>query len=144
MDIKLTVGLLAFLSVIVGATLQYFFTKHVETLKHAKELKSKAYSDYLKAISEDASHNYESGSVEQKNIYSKIADAKARICLYGSNEVVTAYSEFLALGGVFETQKQKESFAKVFSLMRKDSGGKEIVNLKEIEIILLGSAGSGT
>jgi hypothetical protein len=144
MDINLAVGFLALLGVIIGAILQYFFTKHVEHLKHAKELKSRAYADYLNAISEDASHHYETGSAEQKKVYSKIADAKARICLYGSREVVTAYSEFLALGGVFNTQEQRVAFTKVFSLMREDSGGNKISNLKEIEIIILGVSRDGT
>ncbi|WP_199611552.1 hypothetical protein [Flocculibacter collagenilyticus] len=144
MDVKLAVGVLTFFGVIIGATLQYFFTKHVESLKHAKELKSKAYADYLDAISEDASYNHEIGSRAQKRVYAKIADAKARICLYGSSEVITAYSEFLALGGVFNSQKQKDAFTKMFSHMRKDSGGSEILNLQEIEIILLGHPNDDT
>jgi len=143
-DIKLVVGLLAFFGVILGASLQYVFTRHIENQKHSRELKSKTYMDYLNSLAENSQHNYEIGSPEQKSNFSRTADAKARICLYGSKEVISAFSKFLELGGLYETPEQREAFTSMLVFMRSDSGSKKIKNEKEIQNIILGLSNEDT
>ncbi len=83
MDIKLTVGLISFSGVIIGALLQYIFTKHIENMRHLRDLKSNAYRDYLKCVCENALLKYGKISNENNVLQSKIADAKSRIQLSG-------------------------------------------------------------
>lgn len=45
-------GLLSFLDVVLGASLQYFFTRHIESQRHLRDLRSKAYMDYLQCVCE--------------------------------------------------------------------------------------------
>ena len=47
-------AILPFLGVMIGAALQYFFTRHLDSQKHRRELRTKAYTDYLKCVSDHA------------------------------------------------------------------------------------------
>jgi hypothetical protein len=138
MDINLAVGLLAFSGVIIGALLQYFFTRHIENQRHSRELKSKAYMDYLKCVCEQAQLRPSVGSQEQKEIFARTGDAKARICLYGSNEVISAFSNFEILGATMLNKEQRAAFTKMVSIMRTDSGSVAVGSSSEIQNVLLG------
>jgi hypothetical protein len=138
MDINLAVGLLAFSGVIIGALLQYFFTRHIENQRHSRELKSKAYMDYLKCVCEQAQLRPSVGSQEQKEIFARTGDAKARICLYGSNEVNSAFSNFEILGATMLNKEQRAAFTKMVSIMRTDSGSVAVGSSSEIQNVLLG------
>lgn len=48
------IGLLSFLGVVIGASLQYIFTRHIEDQRHIRDVRSKAYMDYLKCVAEQA------------------------------------------------------------------------------------------
>jgi len=137
-DIKLTVGLLAFAGVIIGATLQYFFTRHIENQRHSRELKSKAFMDYLKCVCDQAQFRPKLGSQEQKEIFARTGDAKARICLYGSHEALSAFSDFELLGAAMTTKEQRAAFTQMVSIMRTDSGSTAVGNSDEIQNVLLG------
>jgi hypothetical protein len=137
-DIKLTVGLLTFAGVIIGATLQYFFTRHIENQRHSRELKSKAYMDYLKCVCDQAQFRPKLGSQEQKEIFARTGDAKARICLYGSHEALSAFSDFELLGAAMATKEQRAAFTQMVSIMRTDSGSAAVGSSDEIQNVLLG------
>ena len=138
-DMKLAVGLLAFSGVIIGAILQYFFTRHIENQRHSRELKSKAYMDYLKCVCDQAQLRPKMGSQEQKDIFARTGDAKARICLYGSNDAIEAFSAFEVLGAAMATSEQRKAFTKMVSIMRTDSGSTLVSNINDIQNVLLGA-----
>lgn len=79
------------------------------------------------------------GSKEQKELYARTGDAKARICLYGSDKVISAFSQFEILGASMGTQEQRDAFTNMVSTMRSDSGSKSIPKGKDIQNILLGT-----
>ena len=69
----------AFLSVlglVVGASLQYFFTRHIEGQRHVRELRSKAYMDFLQTVCELANFRPKEGTRERAELAGKTADAK--------------------------------------------------------------------
>ncbi len=68
----------------------------------------------------------------------RTADAKSRICLYGSSEVIRAYSNWEALGPTMETKEQRTAFIEMVKVMRTDSGGDAVVNLMDLQNVLLG------
>jgi membrane protein DedA with SNARE-associated domain len=47
----LTTAILSFLGVVMGASLQYVFTRYLDNQRHQRELRSQAYLHYLKSIS---------------------------------------------------------------------------------------------
>lgn len=138
-EVKILVGVLAFIGVVIGASLQYIFTRHVERQKHSQDLRSKAYMDFLKCVSEQAQLKPQPGTQDQKELFSRAGDAKARICLYGSNDVISAFSKFEQLGASMATLEQRQAFTSMVAEMRADSGSKPSNNLTAIQHVILGA-----
>ena len=138
MEIKLLIGVLSFFGVIVGASLQYFFTKHIENQRHLRDLRSSAYMDYLKCVCEQAQFRFKENTKERQSLFSRIGDAKARICLYGSNLAIEAFADFEKLGASMGSDEQCQAFTNMVSIMRTDSGSKLISTPDNLQIVLLG------
>jgi hypothetical protein len=131
-------AIFSFFGIIVGATLQYFFTRHLDRQKHHRELRTMAYSDYLKCVSEQANLGKQRQSQEGREIASKTADAKCRICLYGSSLAVEAFAEFERLGASMNTVDQCTAFTRMVAIMRTDTANGGEVELTDLEAVLLG------
>jgi hypothetical protein len=136
----MTIALVSLIGIITGALLQYFFTSHLENQRHYRDLRTKAYMDYLKVISENAQEN-RSGSPNPANLHElsiRVTDAKARICLYGSKKVIRAFAVFDKLGAKVITDEQRKAIIEMLLAMRSDSGGHSGVDTKDLEIMMLG------
>jgi hypothetical protein len=94
--------------------------------------------DYLKCVCDQAQFRPKLGSQEQKEIFARTGDAKARICLYGSHEALSAFSDFELLGAAMATKEQRAAFTQMVSVMRTDSGSTAVGNSDEIQNVLLG------
>ena len=128
----------SFMGIIIGASLQYLFTRHIESQRHQRDLRSKAYMDYLKCVCEQAQFRYKENTKERAELFSRTADSKARICLYGSDKAITAFSTFEKLGASMNTSEQRLTFTNMVSIMRNDSGNKFGAHIEDLQIILLG------
>ena len=135
---KLLTAFVSFLGVIIGAFLQYFFTHHIENQRHIRDLRSKAYMDYLMTVSEIANYRPKENSKEWGDMRARIADAKSRICLYGSKKAIHAFSRFEELGAQLNTKDQLQSFTDMVGTMRLDSGSEIGVEARALQIVLLG------
>ena len=129
----------SFFGIVIGAALQFIFTRHLDTQRHHRELRSRAYIDYLRCVSEHANLSTKRHTDEGKQLGVKTADAKCRICLYGSRATIEAFAAFERLGATMNTKEQCESFTKMVALMRRDSGTQEEAKLADLEIVLLGA-----
>ena len=125
-------ALLSFIGVVIGASLQYVFTRHIEDQRHIRNLRSKAYMDYLKNVAELANFRPQEKSKERTELMVRTADAKARISLYGSNRAIEAFSEWEQLGPTMASEEQRQTFISMVHAMREDSGGQSGVNLVHI------------
>lgn len=134
----MSTAIFSFLGIIVGATLQYFFTRHLDNQKHQRELRTKAYTDYLKCVSDHANIRPQRQSQEGKELSSKTADAKCRICLYGSSRAIGAFAEFERLGAAMNTPEQCAAFSRMVAIMRNDSTKGGQVGSNDLEAVLLG------
>ena len=94
----MTTALFSFLGVVIGAALQYLFTRHLDNQKHHRDLRTKAYTDYLRCVSEHANLAVQRQSQEGRDLGARTADAKCRICLYGSATAIQAFAAFEKLG----------------------------------------------
>ena len=137
---KLLFGILPLIGVIIGASLQYFFTRHIENQRHLRDLRSKAYMDYLKCVCEQAQcfRNGEAAMKELQDLFARTADSKARICLYGSNKAIHAFSIFEKLGASMGNDEQRQAFTNMVSIMRVDSGSKFGARADDLQIVLMG------
>jgi len=137
------VALFSFLGVVIGAALQFFFTRHLDTVRAHREARTKAYTDYLRAVSEAANPNQMISS-DGHEANARIADAKCRICLYGSREVIAAFATFEQSGAALHSMEQQKVFTDLVRRMRNDSIGKVDVAPEEIQLLLTGSNPNAT
>jgi hypothetical protein len=117
--------------IVVGTLVTFFLTRHHESEKHKRLMITQAYSDYLRGVAELAHLNLESNEAQ---IHARIADAKARICLYGSPDVVKLLAAFEKAGASTVTPQQQELFASLVLTMRGDSK----VQRSDLEMVLFG------
>ncbi len=130
-------AVLSIFGLVIGATLQYFFTRHHENQRYLRELRTQAYLDFLKGVAHMAHLNDTHGS-QERDAYAKVTDAKARICLYGSGEVIEAFAVFEKLGATVQSLPQQEAFVAMIWAMRRDSGSTSGPQVEDIATVLLG------
>lgn len=128
---------LPFFGVIAGALLQYFFTRHLDRQRAQRDARTKAYTDYLKCVCESA-HPNQMESTDGHELAARTADAKCRVCLYGSSQVVEAFAQFERLGAKLDTPQASATFAAMMQAMRQDSTGTINVRSADLQTILLG------
>src|SRR6266404_5430207 len=119
------------LGIVIGAILTFLFTRRHEYEKQKRLLITQAYFDYLRAVADAAHLNLESNEAE---IFARLADAKTRICLYGSHEVVILLAAFEKEGGVIGNAQQRHLFASLILAMR----GNSKVPSSDLETVLFG------
>ncbi len=128
MDIKLIVALIGFTGVAASALIQYYLGRKSEKDKKAVEIRSQAYLDFINVVSEIASSAKHS---EQRNLeqLQKLNQAKSRVILIGSNDVVKEVYVFFTKYGVLNSNEAYSAFSNIVSAMRSDlSGVKSLAN----------------
>jgi hypothetical protein len=75
---------------------------------------------------------------EIREIFARTADAKARICLYGSAQAVEAFAAFERMGARMKNQDERRAFTTMVAIMRKDSGSNPGVQIESLELVLMG------
>jgi hypothetical protein len=116
---------LTFIAAGLGSLLGAFLARHTERFKHLQDLRSAAYTDFLRGVATAA---------EQGGI-ARIADSRARIAIYGGKNVVHSLSEFISLGAQTQNREGMEAFADLCMVMRAESG-REQVPVKDISKVL--------
>ena len=140
----MTIAAFSFVGVVVGALLQYFFSRHLDHQRHLRELRTKAYTDYLKCVCEEAHLGETGGEEAAYGLGGRTADAKSRVCLYGSSQVISAFAAFDEAGAATRTAEQCRLFTEMVSLMRQDSGVSDMPELSALQTVLLGPDRNGT
>lgn len=137
----LIVAALPIVGIIIGAALQYFFSKSAESRRHLATLKTQAYTDYLRCVAE-SKHIGRNDSKARKDILTKAADAKTRISIYGSSKVVEALANFEKVGAIIDSSQAEEKFLILCESMRRESiGTSDKTKLENLRIVLFGSKG---
>jgi hypothetical protein len=89
-------AILSLVGVLLGAGLQYYFGRTLEGRKQLALQRSQAYVDYFKAVASVAQHG------RSKDNLAQTADAKVRVCIYGSPTVIKHLSAFEATGAAIK------------------------------------------
>lgn len=133
---NIVITLLPVLGVIIGASLQYFFSRSAETRKYLAGLRTQAYIDYLRCFAE-VKHIGRDNPKIRNELLAKATDAKTRIVIYGSSAVIEALTNFEQLGAVLDTPNAKEKFLTLCNAMRQESIGKSgKARLEALKLIL--------
>lgn len=128
-------AVVSLIGLVVGAVLQFLFTRHLDNKKHQRDLRAKAYADYLQCVSEHANLGHQKSSTEGRQLGAKTADAKCRISLYGAPAVISAFER---LGAAMNTKEQCGAFTEMVVAMRRDALGSSSVAQTDVEAVLLG------
>jgi hypothetical protein len=128
-------ALLPVSGIIVGAILQYVFNRGLEERRHLRELRTQAYADYIKGVSDVRHLVIQPQAGREREILARLTEAKVRVCLYAPMAVIDQLAAFERLGGTINTEAQQDAFARILVAMR---GGKD-AKAQELETILLGT-----
>lgn len=128
-------ALVSFIGVVVGAGLQYLFTRVLEDRRHRRDLRAQAYTDYVRCVSEVRHLLIQPLAQKERELLARLTDAKARVCLHGSGPVVMKLSDFERLGGHVTSDEQQEAFVDVLLAMRGDDKTMQ----RDLQAIMLGS-----
>lgn len=126
-------AILPLIGVLVGAGLQYLFAKALEQRRQATLLRMQAYVDYFKAFALVA----QQGRSEDR--LAMVADAKVRVCIYGSSSVIRELADFERAGALASSPNGVAIIVRLLRTMRRDSGSNNRgIADKDLERIALG------
>lgn len=111
----ITAGLALF-GVMLGAGLQYISGRALEGRKELSLQRSQAYADFFKAIALVAQYG------ASKDNLAMAADAKVRVCIYGSPRVIRLLGNFEMSGPVLDSAEAFQIVTELLKEMRKDTG----------------------
>lgn len=123
------------LTFFAGAVIQYFFSILNEKRTILTGNRIKAYSDYLLLVNRKSSLIED--AEKSKNL-AEISDAKYRICIYGSNEVVDKLSEFEGQNPSNNEEEQRKLFFNLCNAMRQDAGNEKVLDDKIFHKVMFG------
>jgi len=127
-------AILPVIGVVLGAFLQYWFSKNAERDRHVETLRAEAYADYLRAVAAAAHLQSDGDLVSARR---SAADAKTRIAVYGSAEVMSALARFEESGARLNSDVSVAAFVSLVSAMRTKQ---HAISQQNIRIVLLGAS----
>ena len=87
-------ALLSIFGVIVGAGLQWWFTRRGNEHKLLLEMRSKAYADFFESTARLVSNRRLGLKDGEAELLAKLTDAKTRVCIYGEEAVIRELAKF--------------------------------------------------
>jgi hypothetical protein len=128
---------MAMLGVMIGATLQYFYGKRAEATKSLQAQKNQAYVDFVKSVAGITIAQRHQNREKELEFTILLADARARIAVYGNKEVIKVIADFFREHGTLQSPKAMSSFVEVAQKMRGQAVDKgESVTDKELSQLL--------
>ncbi len=139
METKIITAIAGIVGILLGAVTQYIFSQRAESTKHYQELRTKSYVDFIKATAMIAIAQKNQNSAKEFDGAILMADAKARIAIYGSQKVVALISEFFRKHGALTSSDAYVTFTEIVAAMRADTpGGGLIISNADISQLILG------
>jgi hypothetical protein len=129
-------GAIAFLGIVTGAILQQRFAKANAISALFNEAQQKAYVDYLGAVALLATTGKGHSALADAN--SALADAKSRVVIYGTDEVLQRMAELECVGAHLGQPESREVFLRLIHAMR-DSRAKSKIGTEQLTLILFGN-----
>jgi hypothetical protein len=132
-----TTALMGLLGIMVGAWVQHFYSRRLEERRQLRDLRAKACTDFIKALSDLAHSNRQNRSNPEAT--RDLSDAKARIAIYGTPSVVQAMASFLRVHDSLG-QAAADELVRLAMAMRRDTDRPNvIVKADDLRVLLVGS-----
>ena len=125
------IALLPLAGVLVGALLQHFLGRTLELQKYLSSKKGEAYADYFRAVAAISTK----GPSDDR--LSHAAEAKTRICIYGSAEAISCLGDFERSGAKTGTAEGRTAIVSFLRAARRDMklAGPEVEEHRFLEIL---------
>jgi len=124
---------LPLIGVVIGAGLQFFSGRALNERQHLSQLRAHAYADYFKAVSSLSTEGRTASNIRD------LADAKSRVCLYGTSRVVAKLAELEHYGAKLESAEARNAVLAMVKEARKDTAcGPHPITEKDLELVLFG------
>lgn len=133
----LAVAFLPLVGVVLGAILQSRLSRAAARETQAGNLRAQSYADYLRAV---AAAGHLRSDDDLRNALRDAADAKARIAIFGSSEVIVALSQFEQAGANL-SGPAAPAFISLVASMR--AGNAVVVPESDLRWVLLGPSQQG-
>jgi|GEM_PF-1601764 len=125
-------AVITLISVAFGAILNYIFRKTEKKENIYQDQKTSAYIDFIKSVAELSISRREKQQSKIPDALIKLTEAKARILIYGSREVVQRMQEFAQYSQI-DTLDSKNCFSNIVLAMRNETlENPESINIESI------------
>ncbi|MCG7531070.1 hypothetical protein MHM98_06865 [Psychrobium sp. MM17-31] len=137
MDIKIIVALIGLTGVGASTLIQYYLGRRNEKTKKAIDIRAQAYLDLVNTVSEIASSakHDEKRNLEQLQ---QLTQAKTRVVLIGSDDVVNEIHQFFTNYGALNTEGSFNAFSNIVAAMRSDLSGNNNLSSRVLSEALFG------
>ncbi len=121
----LIVATVPILGVALGAALQFYFSRSAEDRKNLNTLRASAYTDFIRGVSGVAISQRGNDVGQVAANMALVADAKARIAIYGGRPEVQALARFWRGGATLDEERQS-AFVEVVAATRVGASSKTV------------------
>jgi Mn2+/Fe2+ NRAMP family transporter len=118
MSQSIVIAVIALLGAVIGGLIQAANQRRLAKGEYLRRQKAEAYIKYFQGI---AQLSHSSGQAETKTAYSVISEARSRIAMYGSSEVVEKMAAVFRLGPIQRADMQHH--VALIIAMRSDASG---------------------
>ncbi len=122
-------------AIIAGVITQYVLFYYTDRRKRNADLKMQAYVDLIRSVSELGMAQRHKDAAKEKENRIKLLDAKSRIVIYGSQEVIKNLAGFFKEGGVLTNAEERRLFIRVYQAMRNEYQKGKIED-NEVELLI--------
>lgn len=129
-------ALVSAIGVVTGASLQFWFSRLTTNWSRLQDKQIQAYVDFLKGVSGVAQSQRFKDKRAELDSSSLLADARARIAVYGHSEVLAALAEFDKTDRKLSSESSLSAFMQLIQTMRKVSNTK-IAPISEAQLSLV-------
>jgi hypothetical protein len=116
-NIALYTSLLPVIGLIIGAALQYRFNRAIEIRRQVIVARTECYVDYIRCVAQYVNVRENPAKLAKWN--AQVLDARARICIYGSHEVIRALARFERSADPAMSDAYVDNVVEVLTAMRK-------------------------
>jgi len=124
--------------IVVGAALQYYASRAFEERKMRRHSRTQTYVDFLRGSAGLAIAQADGDKERMKEYRILLTDAKARITIYGSKEVIHGAAEFFRASGRLDTSEQKQLYLRICEEMRKEGLPSDAAKSTDMAQLLFG------
>jgi hypothetical protein len=117
MNVAVYSSTLTLVGLIIGAALQYHFNRAIELRRQVIVARTECYVDYIRCIAQF--HRVAENPAKLAKWNAQVLEARARICIYGSHEVIKALALFERSSDPVMSDAYVDNVLNVLTAMRK-------------------------